>query len=147
MQLWRISDFAELSGRGGLLGPARWHSIPRPLIYLADRPASALLEVLAHMEVDGIDLPDSYQLLAVDVPDDVAFDDVPVLNADWRRKFDVTQHIGNRWLEEGRRALLRVPSAIVPHAWNWLLNVTHVAARRARVVEVVRATFDPRLVR
>lgn len=147
MRLWRISDFADLSGQGGLVAPARWHSLGRPLVYLADHPASALLEVLAHLEVDSEDWPDSYQLLAIDLPDDVSFEDAPPLSADWRNEAAETQRIGDQWLGSNRTALLRVPSAIVPYSWNWLLNRMQPDSNLARIVEVVRAQFDPRLFR
>jgi RES domain-containing protein len=145
VRLWRISDFDDLSGQGALLRSARWHSVARPLVYLADHPASALLEVLVHMEVDDGDWPNSYQLLAVDIPDGTEFDDAPALSTDWRANPDETHQIGNRWLAEARTALLRVPSVIVPYTWNWLLNPHHTDAKLARIAEVVRATFDPRL--
>ena len=147
MRLWRISDFADLAGQGGVFELARWHSVARPLVYLADHPASALVEVIVQMEVDAADLPNTYQLLAVDVPDNVAFDVAAGLSADWREDGNATQSAGNRWLQEARTVLFQVPSAIVPYAWNWLLNPRHADAGRIRVVEAVRATFDPRLFR
>lgn len=116
-------------------------------MYLADHPASALLEVLIHLEVDREDWPDSYQLLAVEVPDDVAFEDAPALSVNWRAEARETQQIGNRWLVASQTALLRVPSAIVPHTWNWLLNRGHPDSNRVEIVEIVRAQFDPRLFR
>ena len=36
-----------------------------------------------------------------------------------------TQEIGTRWLREGRSAALQVPSAVVPHAANVLINPAH----------------------
>jgi hypothetical protein len=53
--------------------------------------------------------------------------------------------VGNEWLSRGQTVLLRVPSAVVPHTWNWLFNPAHPGSRQAKIVEVVRATFDPRL--
>ena len=114
-------------------------------MYLADHPASALLEVLIHLEVDGADFPSNYQLLAVDVPDDVAFETAPELAGNWRSNANVTQETGNRWLARGGSALLQVPSAIVPHAWNWLLNPVHSESGRAQIAQIVQAEFDPRL--
>ena len=50
MELWRISNYADLSGAGdGLLAAGRWHTRGRRIVYLADHPASALLEMLVHM--------------------------------------------------------------------------------------------------
>jgi RES domain-containing protein len=143
--LWRISDFADLSGRGGLLGSGRWHSLARPLVYLADHPASALLEILVHLEVDRDDLPADYQVLRVECPDDIVFDDANRLPEQWRSDAAATQGLGDRWLDRQSSALLRVPSAIVPYTWNWLLNPIHRDAARVRTAETIRVSFDPRL--
>ena len=149
MRLWRISNYADLTGAGGLNSSGRWHSRGTEIVYLAESPASALLERLVHLEIDIGELPGHYQLLAVDIPDDVAFDtmDGRGLPEGWRSDDGVTRPTGDRWLQEGRTALLRVPSAIVPHTNNWLLNPNHPDAAKARIVQVIRAPFDPRLFR
>ena len=69
MELWRISNYVDLSGIGGLRAAGRWHSQGRRIVYLADHPSSALLEMLVHMDRDLI--PPTYQLLRVAVPDDI----------------------------------------------------------------------------
>jgi len=147
MRLWRISSFADLSGEGGLLASGRWHSKGRRVVYLSDHPASALIEVLVHLEVDIEDVPISYQLLAVDFPEDLTLDTVAVdaLPTDWRVSVDATRQRGDQWLSAGRAVLLRVPSAIVPHASNWLLNPGHVDVGKAVIVQAIRAPFDVRL--
>jgi RES domain-containing protein len=149
VRLWRISDFSDLSGEGGLLAPARWHSKGRRIVYLAEHPASALLEAIVHLEVDADQLPNGYQLLAVDVADDVTFETANIEDspADWTQNSDATRALGNEWLDSARTALLRVPSAIVPYTSNWLLNPTHVDAARALVAQAIRVPFDPRLLR
>lgn len=149
MRLWRISDFVDLSGQGGLLAAARWHSRGRRIVYLADHPASALLEVLVHLEVDAAELPDVLQLLAIDVPDDIAPESIESANlpADWKQHFSVTRALGDRWLREDGSALLRVPSAIVPAAFNFLLNPAHPDAASAKIAEIIHAPFDTRLSR
>src|SRR5260370_5204146 len=108
MRLWRISNFANLSGEGGLRASGRWHSRGRRVVYLSDHPASALLEVLVHLEVDVEDLPVSYQLLAVDFPDDLRFETIAMdaLPPDWRTKSLATPQLGNRWLDDGTTAFL-----------------------------------------
>jgi RES domain-containing protein len=147
MRLWRISNFADLSGHGGLLVAGRWHSRGRRIVYLSDHPASALLEVLVHLEVDVDDIPDSYQLVAVEVPDEIAIDsiDIGALPGAWQQNLEATRALGDRWLAERRTALLRVPSAVIPHASNWLFNPAHADGARVAISEVKRVAFDPRL--
>lgn len=147
MELWRISNHADLSGLGGMRASGRWHTRGRRVVYLADHPASALLEMLVRIDLDLI--PSTYTLLSVNVPDavDDEYVDVDGLAADRRRQFAATRRLGDEWLDRNETALLEVPSAIVPHAWNVLLNPAHANAASARVTEVIHAPFDPRLLR
>lgn len=149
MRVWRISSYADLSGAGGLSNSARWHTRGKEIVYLSESPSAALLERLVHLEIDRDDLPNTYQLLAVDIPDGVTFDAVAIgdLPADWRSNDAATRPIGDRWLEAIHTPLLRVPSAITPHTWNWLLNPKHPEAAKAQIGEVTQALFDSRLFR
>jgi RES domain-containing protein len=147
MRLWRISNHTSLSGEGGLHASGRWHSRGRRVVYLADHPASALLEVMVHLEIDAEDLPTHYQLLGVDVPGGapitaLADNDLP---DGWRMQIALTRARGDEWLRTGRSALLRVPSAIVPDAANYLLNPAHSEAVRISIASALRAPFDQRL--
>jgi RES domain-containing protein len=147
VRLWRISRFADLSGEGGRLAPGRWHSRGGRIVYLADHPASALVEVLVHLEVDAAELPTAYQLLDIEIPDTMRFETMEIadLPDDWQSHERVTRALGDRWLAERRTGLLRVPSAIVPATSNWLLNSAHADARALTIAEIIRAPFDQRL--
>jgi RES domain-containing protein len=95
MELWRISNYADLSGIGGLRAAGRWHSQGRRIVYLADHPSSALLEMLVHM--DGDPLPATYQLLRIVVPADTAVETIDAeLPANWRSQTLTSREIGNR---------------------------------------------------
>jgi RES domain-containing protein len=148
MRLWRISNHANLSGDGGLHASGRWHTRGRRVVYLADHPASALVEVMVHLEIDAEDLPTHYQLFGVDVPDDIAIArlDEAELPEDWRQQSALTRARGDAWLSENTSALLRVPSAIVPEGANYLLNPTHPDATQIGIASAIHAAFDPRLV-
>ena len=147
MRLWRISSHASLSGEGGLHASGRWHSRGRRVEYFADHPASALVEVMVHLEIDAEDLPTHYQLLGIAVPDELAVTtvDEDTLPADWREQAALTRARGDDWLRSESTALLRVPSAIVPDANNYLLHPVHANATRINIASAVRAAFDPRL--
>lgn len=147
MELWRISNYEDLSGLGGMRASGRWHTRGRRVVYLADHPASALLEMLVRMDLDLI--PPAYTLLRVTAPDIVEdeYIDIDALPADRRRQFATTRRLGDDWLDRSQTALLEVPSAIVPHARNVRLNPVHANAVSITVTEVIHAPFDPRLVR
>jgi RES domain-containing protein len=145
MRIWRISNHADLSGIGGTLAPGRWHSKGRPILYAAEHPALALLETLVHL--DRSELPDSFQLLGIDIPDAIQFEAAPQteLTAHWAQDEAATRRLGDRWLREGASLLLRAPTALVPHAWNFLVNPAHPDISAATIASIDRAPFDGRL--
>jgi RES domain-containing protein len=145
---WRISNYADLSGAGGLLHRGRWHNRGRPVVYLAQSAAGALLEVLVHIEASHPgELPRQYQLLEVEVPDDASIvaAELPMDEA-WRHDLALTRRTGDQWLASAASLLLRVPSAVVGRTFNVLLNpVRHPQAQACRIVSVARYPFDDRL--
>ncbi len=149
MLLWRISNYATLDGRGGLLASARWHSAGRPIVYLAESPAGALTEVLVHLELDPEQLPRTYKLLKIHIPEELAVRDFPrkKLGKNWQNDLTITRTIGDEWLASLEPALLRVPSVIVPETFNLLLNPQPADAQRARVVSQHRYPWDQRMFR
>jgi len=118
MTLWRISRHSDLGGAGGLRAPGRWHERGLPIVYLAETPSGALLEACVHTSAN--DVPPSYTLLAVQVPTQVAQEDLSMttLPPDWVDHVEVTRKAGSEWLRSLRSALLRVPSALVPETSN-----------------------------
>jgi RES domain-containing protein len=149
MRLWRISAWPDLLGTGGLRASARWHTRGRRVVYLADHPAAALLEILVHLEIDTEDLPTTYRIMTVEVPDDMAIADMSEadLPTSWRRRLSVSRRAGDAWIAGGSTALLRVPSAIVPDASNVLLNPVHPDAGHVRITVTTRLRLDRRLLR
>jgi RES domain-containing protein len=147
--LWRISNHLSLAGDGALHTPGRWHTRGRRVVYSAQSPAAALLEILVHFELDIQSLPVRYRLLKIQAPDDVNVERVSVdeLPADWPEKTEGTRAIGDGWLTNGSAALLSVPSAIVPETFNVLLNPAHPDARRIVIVQSSEYAIDSRLVK
>jgi RES domain-containing protein len=55
--------------------------------------------------------------------------------------------MGDAWLVSLETPLARVPSAIAPQTWNYLLNPEHPDAKQVQVAEVIKERFDNRLFR
>ena len=149
MILWRISDHRSLDGAGGLRAPARWHTAGRRIVYCAPDPATALAEILVHLELDAFDLPDPLQYLEIEAPDTISKKavDVDALGKNWQTNEAATRRAGDEWLRSERTVLLRVPSVIVPATWNYLLNPQHPESAQIRVIRVHRHSIDRRLAR
>lgn len=140
MILWRVSRFADLSGEGGMHASGRWHSVGSRILYASESTALALLETLVQVE-DRLELPPDYQLLRLEAPRNPAFEAweaaLPALGE--------SRRWGDRWLAERRTVLAKVPAAVAPYSWNWLVNPAHPEASTIRIVESSRWEWDIRL--
>jgi len=147
MILWRISNYSNLDGRGGLFSSARWLSAGNPIVYFAESPSGALAEVLVHLELSEDNIPADYQLLKAEAPDNIPIPQVEeiTLPVKWRADSIVTRTIGDEWIAAGATALLRVPSAIVPETFNILLNPQHSDAAKVKVLWHRNYPWDRRL--
>jgi RES domain-containing protein len=139
MDVWRLCrlPFADLNGEGARKLGGRWNSPGRPVIYLAEHPALAAMEVRVHLDLPFELLPGDFVIMRVAVPDDL------VISLE-RQALD-TVVTGDAWLTGAQSAALRVPSVLVPYAWNVLLNPRHPDAVRARIVSTEPFGFDGRL--
>jgi len=149
MILWRVSKHATLDGRGGVSASARWHSQGRPVVYLAESPAGALLEVLVHLELVPDAYPPHYGLLKAEAPEDLAIRTLGATDLKGIGIGDVilTRTLGDEWLASKSTALMRVPSVIVPETFNVLLNPEHPDAARIQVLWYQEYPWDMRLLK
>ncbi len=147
MKLWRISNYADLQGKGGLKASGRWHNRGIPIVYLSESPSLAMLEVLVHFELDLNEVPANYQLLEVDYNQRTGMSHLHrnALSDDWQDDLEFTRAIGDEWLISSSSLFLRLPSAVVPHSFNYLFNPRHVAAANAEIISVRHYPFDARL--
>ena len=148
---WRLSKAkyasTALSGTGSALRAGRWHSRGRPVVYAASSAALALLETLVH--VDGAELLRAeYIVVSLSIPaalvESVTVDDLPPDWRDWPHP-PSTRTVGTAWFDAGRSAALRVPSVVVPHEWNVLLNPTHPDFQRIERGDLEPFPIDTRL--
>ncbi len=147
MHLWRISNYRNLSGQGGVRASGRWHSAGLPIVYLAESSAGSLLEVLVHLELTDPGLPPDYTLLKVSAPDNLAIEPLTQsYEKVWTSALRTSRKLGDAWLSKGKTALARVPSSIVPHTWNYLLNPQHPDAPKVTIASAEKCKFDARLV-
>jgi RES domain-containing protein len=120
------------------------------VVYLAEHPALALLEVMVHLEIDPDDLPRNYQLLEIEAADSISVEEFSKSDLDkrapgWELDPRISRRLTTPWFVEQRSALLRVPSIVVPRSFNSLLNPLHADAVHVRIVTTTRAEYDRRL--
>ncbi len=105
-----------------------------------------MFEALVHMEYDAEDPPLEFTLLKISTPHSlkISFLDLSESQS-WQEQPEFTRRIGDAWLSSRKSALARVPSAIVPFAWNYLLNPEHPESMQAQIESQSRERLDGRL--
>lgn len=145
MRLWRLSRHVSLDGRGGLFAAGRWHNQGQPVLYTATSPSGALVEVLVHLDVEPEEIPDGYRLLGIDVPDDAMNDARGESIVDKPSYLDRSRALGDAWLHSCGSLLCHVPSAIISHTDNVLINPVHPDMAKVVLSIDEPFTFDGRL--
>jgi RES domain-containing protein len=137
----------ELSGKGAALSGNRWNSKGTELIYCADSRALAMAEVAVHLSLSI--LPKDYVMVEIDIPSEISIatlskEDLPAHWSSFPHLLD-TQQIGDAFVAERKNCVLKVPSAVVPGDFNFLINPYHPDFSGFRIVSQEDFPFDSRL--
>ena len=153
--MWRVADrlyseppFDPFDGEGARLYGGRWNNAGVPAVYAAGACSLALLEVLVH--VPDLVMLQGYVVYRAEIPDelilDVSFEELP---ANWNRPGLVPglRSFGDEWVRAGTSVALRVPSAIVPVEFNYVINPRHPDFELVTVGPREALPVDPRLLK
>jgi RES domain-containing protein len=152
LRAWRITKAkhaaAAFSGMGAKAFGGWWNSPGNAVVYCAGSTSLAILEMLVHLEAS--------ELMRRYVSFEVTFEESLVtaihiadLPKNWRQSPipASVQAAGDQWVANGNSAVLRVPSALVPNEWNYLLNPAHPDFAKIAIGPKQPLRFDPRLVK
>jgi RES domain-containing protein len=150
MELYRIARkryIRDLSGEGARLFGGRWNSKGVPLVYTSEHVSLAAMEVLVHTPISEI--PEDLMLATIQVPDHLSIRSIlkTELPEGWRSYPAVDELVttGTRWAEKRETLMLRVPSAVIPHDRNILINPLHKESTQVKISAVEEFSFDGRL--
>ena len=146
---WRLSKSKYLSsawdGEGARKSGGRWNSVGVPVVYTSATLSLTLVETLVHLPVgvlpafSAIPIRFDESLVVALPPDD--------LPPNWKDHPPPpeTQAIGDRWVSDAKSPVLRVPSVVVPHEFNYVLNPVHPDFGRISIGAAIPFPFDPRI--
>ena len=116
-------------------------------MYTSSSLALAALEFFVHVRPTRA--PDDLLAIPADIPTSIPLSRIRAsdLARDWRESPapEALADVGARWLRDGGTSVLAVPSAVIPHEDNYLLNPLHRAFRTIRIGSPERFRFDPRI--
>lgn len=147
MEIYRIclTKYAgELVASGN---PGRWNLRGQFVIYAAGSRALACLENVVHRSGEGLN--SLFSVMRLEVPDDLAVEELNLaqLPPGWQptSAYARCQPLGADWYRRQTSAVLRVPSSIIAHEHNYVLNTRHPNFARIRLAGREDFAFDPRI--
>ncbi len=135
----------DLSGTGAKLYGARWNQPGSPMLYTAQHISLSVLEMLVHINWE--DISNRFQLLSIFLPDDAPMGTVEArkLKANWQDDPDYSAYMGTAFIKSGDLLTLRVPSAVIPEEYNYLINPMHPDFKKVKIKKSTAFIFDKRL--
>ncbi len=152
MKLYRITGAEhadKIDGMGAALKKqgARWNATGVPVIYASESRALAFAEVVAHFK-ELRRFPVNHVLISYTISGTAGIRRLPRAQwpADWNAPGPPyplsTQSLGSAFAVS-TDLLLRVPSVIIPHEWNFVINPKAITGRLV-IADTEDFRLDPR---
>lgn len=139
-QLYSNSLFAS-----GMKG--RWNSQGNKVLYAAESIPLAFLENMVRRQ--GIGFNDDFNIMFIEIPDKLKIEKISTdsLGKSWRdpNAYSSCQQIADNWYNKGKSLILKVPSAVMPEAFNFVINTLHKDYKEIKLVGVTHLVPDARI--
>lgn len=134
----------DVSGKGAEIAGGRWNSKGVAMLYTGQSIALCVAEIAVHIPL-GI-LPVDYCLVHIEIPED-SIVEVKRMPSNWNvfPHPDDTQKLGDKFIADQKKLVLKVPSAAVQGEFNFLINPRHPDFGKVKVKKVEKFSFDERL--
>lgn len=153
MNVYRIAkteNIYDLTGAGARIYDGRWNLKGTSVIYTSESRALACIEYFIHVDAT-IGLKE-LKIAAIEIPDGISPKEIAIsaLPKNWRSYNPLPlelAELGAKWARKGETLLLRVPSVVVEHEYNMIINPLHPDIKRIAIKQVEDFIYDYRLVK
>lgn len=125
---------------------ARWNSEGMHVIYTSGTRALACLENLVHRSGEGLD--SLFCVMVIEIDADISISAIleDQLPYGWTqpKHYLRCRKMGDQWISDGKSCVLKVPSAIIPEEFNYLINPSHREIKKVRLLRTEPFCFDTR---
>lgn len=147
MILYRITTkpyINDLSGTGAMLYGGRWNAKGQRMLYTSESLSLAMLEIMANLSSKL--LGRGFYCVELELSNECVIETLPSLPDQWNAYpyTLATIEAGNEFLKTGG-VCIKVPSAIIPTEFNYLMNPLHDNFHHLKVVDARPILFDHRL--
>ena len=127
MILYRITTKPHVndnSGTGAMLFGGRWNKKGTRMLYTSESLSLAALEIIANLSSNK--LSQNFYCVELEIPDEMEITEIDELPENWNTfpHTGSTPRIGSDFIAKGGFCL-KVPSAIIPSEYNFLINPSH----------------------
>ncbi|MFP4674529.1 MAG: RES family NAD+ phosphorylase [Opitutales bacterium] len=151
LRLWRLVKTRHagtaFDGEGAYRFGGRWNSHGQRLVYASGSLSLALLEILVHLD-PAPGLP-ALSVFPISLPKALlqteSFSSLDTISGGLPWPLGKTRAWGDAWHRAGTSPALAVPSSIVPHETNYILNPRHHDFNRITIGQPQPFTLDARL--
>jgi RES domain-containing protein len=149
VRVWRLcrKKYVAFNGEGARIAGGRWNRRGTAVVYTSATLSLAVLEYFVNLPRAAA--PQDLVAVPAELPAELPTTTIEesALPRGWR-KYPAPEElaeIGTRWADEGATPVLAVPSAIVPHEKNYLLNPAHPLFDRIQVRKPEPLSLDSRM--
>lgn len=125
----------------------RWNSEGKKVIYAASSVSLAIMENLVRRS--GYGFNSDFAIMFIEVPDHINITAYTpeTLPPGWNEpgNYAVSQPVGDAWYDSMKTAVLKIPSAVVPQEYNYVLNSHHPDYARIKLAAVTEFVPDKRI--
>jgi RES domain-containing protein len=145
-RLCRSKYANDLSGKGAETSGGRWNSKGTPMLYTSASRALCLSELAVHLPLTF--LPTDFKMVSIVLPDDFQIGEIKIesLPPDWQSfpHPSSTQVLGDLFIRKMEFLVLKVPSAVVPMEYNFLINPLHKSISKLKIENIADFKIDNR---
>ena len=145
-RLGRTKYARDLTGEGARLFGGRWNHKLMPCIYTSQSRSLAVLEYTVNINID--DIPRALSITTFEVNSKKILEvSTAELPGNWREvpAPASARDFGTKILKEMKYAVLKIPSAVIPDEFNYVLNPLHTESSKFSIIEVRDFVFDVRI--
>lgn len=125
----------------------RWNSKGNKVLYCAESIALAFLENMIRRQ--GVGFKDDFKIMIIEVPTKagITFFNIENLETGWRNSdnYSKCQKAGDEWYIACKHLLLKVPSAVLPESYNFVINTDHPGYKKIKLINVTNLVPDKRI--
>lgn len=149
MEVFRIAKEAFSNSLTASGKSNRWNLDDQFMIYTGSSRSLSSLELIVHR--NAIQPVFTYKVMIVSIADEdelitsVLQKDLPV---NWRNSmaYPELQLIGSKWYKSNQSLVLKVPSAVIPREYNYIINARHPGfQQKVSLVRTEEYFWDERL--